>query len=231
MRFHCLVCDYLCGCMILLNIFVSLLDFLLHLDEYLQKWVQEYRNLTYLFLFLIVFVETGLVIMPFLPGDSLLFAAGSIAAMDNTLNVFIVIPLLILAALLGDNTNYFIGSRVGVRIFDLKWRFLKREYLDRTHAFYEKYGGRTLIIARFVPIVRTFAPFAAGLGTMTYRSFIGYCIAGAVLWVTSLTTAGYLLGSHPWVKENFELVVFGIIGVSLLPIFVQFVKSMSAKRQ
>ncbi len=215
--------------MITLNIITGMLDFLLHLDDYMMDWVREYRNLTYLFLFLIVFVETGLVVMPFLPGDSLLFAAGSIAALDNTLNVYIIIPLLILAALLGDNTNYFIGSKIGVRIFDLKWRFLKREYLEKTHAYYEKHGGRTLIIARFVPIVRTFAPFAAGLGTMTYQKFIGYCIAGAVLWVTSLTTAGYLLGSHPWVKENFELVVFGIIGVSLMPIVVQFLRSRFAR--
>lgn len=188
---------------------LSLLDFakewLLHLDEKLQFLVGEYKNLTYLILFAIVFVETGLVVMPLLPGDSLLFAAGSIAAMDgHPLNIFVLIPLLIVAALLGDNTNYFIGSKIGVRIFDLKWKLLKREYLEQTEAFYEKHGGYTLIMARFVPIVRTFAPFAAGLGSMTYKKFIGYCIAGAVLWVTSITTLGYLLGSIPWVHDHFE---------------------------
>jgi membrane-associated protein len=211
--------------MVLLNIFSDLLHFLTHLNDYLNGWMQDYGNWLYAILFLIVFVETGLVVMPLLPGDSLLFAAGALAADPaNEFSIFILIPLLILAALLGDNVNYLIGSRIGVRIFDLKWRLLKREYLDRTHAFYEKHGGRTLIMARFVPIVRTFAPFAAGLGTMSYRKFIGYCISGAVLWVVSISSLGYLLGTHPWVKEHFELVVFGIIGISLLPIIVGYIR-------
>ena len=200
-------------------------DWVLHLDEKLEWLVGEYQTLTYLILFLIVFVETGLVVMPLLPGDSLLFAAGSIAALDGTLNIAILIPLLIVAALLGDNTNYFIGSRFGVRVFDLNWKLLKREYLERTESFYEKHGGYTLIMARFVPIVRTFAPFAAGLGTMKYRTFLMYCIAGAVLWVSSISTLGYVLGSHPWVKAHFETVVFGIIGISLLPVLWQALKS------
>jgi len=200
-------------------------DWVLHLDEKLEWLVGEYQTLTYLILFLIVFVETGLVVMPLLPGDSLLFAAGSIAALDGTLNIAILIPLLIVAALLGDNTNYFIGSRFGVRVFDLNWKLLKREYLERTETFYEKHGGYTLIMARFVPIVRTFAPFAAGLGTMKYRTFLMYCIAGAVLWVSSISTLGYILGSHPWVKAHFETVVFGIIGISLLPVLWQALKS------
>ena len=200
-------------------------DWVLHLDEKLEWLVGEYQTLTYLILFLIVFVETGLVVMPLLPGDSLLFAAGSIAALDGTLNIAILIPLLIVAALLGDNTNYFIGSRFGVRVFDLNWKLLKREYLERTETFYEKHGGYTLIMARFVPIVRTFAPFAAGLGTMKYRTFLMYCIAGAVLWVSSISTLGYVLGSHPWVKGHFETVVFGIIGISLLPVLWQALKS------
>ena len=212
--------------MVLLNIFSELLHFLTHLNDYLNGWMQDYGNWLYGILFLIVFVETGLVVMPLLPGDSLLFAAGALAADPaNNFSLAILIPLLILAALLGDNTNYLIGSRVGVRIFDLKWRLLKREYLERTHAFYEKHGGRTLIMARFVPIIRTFAPFAAGLGTMSYRKFLTYCIAGAVLWVCSISTAGYLLGTHPWVKEHFELVVFGIIGISLLPILIGYLKN------
>lgn len=212
--------------MTLLNIFSDGLHFLTHLNEYLNSWMQEYGNWLYGILFLIVFVETGLVVMPFLPGDSLLFAAGALAANPaNDFNIFILIPLLISAALLGDNTNYFIGSKIGVRIFDLKWRFLKREYLDQTHAFYEKHGGKALIMARFVPIVRTFAPFAAGLGTMTYRKFIGYCIAGAVLWVVSISIAGYLLGSNPWIQKNFEKVVLGIIFISIMPMLYQALKS------
>jgi len=208
-----------------LSIIDFALDWLLHLDEKLQMVVQEYRSFTYIILFTIIFVETGLVLMPLLPGDSLLFAAGSIAALDDTLNIYVLIPLLITAALLGDNTNYFIGSRIGVRIFNLKWRFLKREYLNQTEEFYEKHGGYTLIMARFVPIVRTFAPFAAGMGSMTYAKFIGYCISGAVLWVTSITCLGYALGTQPWVKNNFETVVFAIIGISLLPMVFQFIKN------
>ena len=215
--------------MILMSIFDFLQEWILHFDEKLQWVVGEYRYLAYLFLFIIVFVETGLVVMPFLPGDSLLFAAGSVAALDGTLDIRILIPLLIFAALLGDNTNYFIGSRIGVRIFDLKWRFLKREYLDRTEAFYAKHGGKTLIMARFIPIIRTFAPFAAGLGTMTYRRFIGFCIAGAVLWVSSLTTLGYIFGSHPWVKAHFESVILGIIFISVLPIFYHSLKAKWSK--
>ncbi len=215
--------------MTLLSVIDVALDWLLHLDKHLQALVAEYKSFTYVILFLIVFVETGLVVMPLLPGDSLLFAAGSIAAMDNTLNIFILIPLLICAALLGDNINYFIGSKFGTKVFDLNWKLLKREYLERTEQFYEKHGGYTLIMARFVPIVRTFAPFAAGLGTMSYRKFIGYCISGAVLWVTSISSAGYFFGKLPWVQKNFELVVFGIIGISLLPIVFQAIKTKVSK--
>jgi membrane-associated protein len=212
--------------MTVLNIFSDGLHFITHLNEYLNLWIREYGNWLYAILFLIVFVETGLVVMPLLPGDSLLFAAGALAANPaNDFSIFILIPLLIAAALLGDNTNYYIGSRIGVRIFDLKWKLLKREYLDRTHAFYEKHGGKTLIMARFVPIVRTFAPFAAGLGTMGYRKFIGYCISGAVLWVCSISVAGYLLGSNVWVMKNFEKVVLGIIFISICPMIFQFLKS------
>jgi len=215
--------------MTLLSIATVALDWLLHLDKHLQALVSEYKNLTYIILFAIVFAETGLVILPLLPGDSLLFAAGSIAAMDNTLNVWILIPLLICAALLGDNINYLVGSKLGTRIFDFNIKLLKREYLDKTEEFYQKHGGYTLIMARFVPIVRTFAPFAAGLGTMSYRKFIGYCVAGAILWVTSITTLGYVFGGIPVIKNNFELVVFGIIGISLLPMIYQAVKHKFAK--
>jgi len=215
--------------MTILSIIDFFSDWLLHLDEKLTYLVGTYKNLTYLILFAIVFTETGLVVMPLLPGDSLLFAAGSIAALDNTLNIFVLIPLLIVAALLGDNTNYFIGSRFGTRVFDLNWKLLKREYLTQTEEFYAKHGGYTLIMARFVPIVRTFAPFAAGMGSMTYGKFLTYCIAGAVLWVTSITSLGYALGNHPWVKDHFETVVFGIIGISVLPMIYQAVKSKFKK--
>ncbi len=217
--------------MTVLNIFSDGLHFITHLNEYLNDWIREYGNWLYAILFLIVFVETGLVVMPLLPGDSLLFAAGALAANPaNEFSIFILIPLLIAAALLGDNTNYYIGSRIGVRIFDLKWKLLKREYLDQTHAFYEKHGGKTLIMARFVPIVRTFAPFAAGLGTMGYRKFIGYCISGAILWVCSISIAGYLLGSNEWVMKNFEKVVLCIIFISICPMIYQVIKSKFSKK-
>lgn len=210
--------------MTILNILSDGLHFLTHLTEYLEVWLKNYGVWFYAILALIIFVETGLVVMPLLPGDSLLFAAGALASSSDSLNVWFIIPLLIVAALLGDNTNYFIGSKIGIKIFDLKWRFLKKEYLTKTEAFYEKHGGSTLIMARFVPIIRTFAPFVAGLGSMSYRRFLIFSVTGAVLWVTSITLLGYFFGSLPWVKQNFEIVVFGIIGVSLLPIVFQYLK-------
>jgi membrane-associated protein len=206
----------------------EIIDFVLHINQHLQDFVQAYGALVYALLFLIVFAETGLVVTPFLPGDSLLFAAGALAANEvNNLNVFIIIILLIAAALAGDNTNYFIGRYLakkgeGAKLFGLFT--IRKDYLDKTHSFYEKHGARTIIIARFVPIVRTFAPFVAGVGSMTYSKYITYCIAGAIVWVTMLTMAGYMFGNIEWVKKNFELVVFGIIGVSLLPILVEFIK-------
>jgi membrane-associated protein len=206
----------------------EIIDFILHINQHLQDFVQAYGALVYALLFLIVFAETGLVVTPFLPGDSLLFAAGALAANEvNNLNVFLIIILLIAAALAGDNTNYFIGRYLakkgeGAKLFGLFT--IRKDYLDKTHSFYEKHGARTIILARFVPIVRTFAPFVAGVGSMTYSKYITYCIAGAVVWVTMLTMAGYMFGNIEWVKKNFELVVFGIIGVSLLPILVEFIK-------
>jgi len=217
--------------MTLLHIFSEVWALLSDIRGTMNGWMPDYGNWLYAILFLIVFVETGLVVMPLLPGDSLLFTAGVLAADPaNNFNIYLLIPLLILAALLGDNTNYFIGSKIGVRIFDLKWKLLKKEYLDQTHAFYEKHGGRALIMARFVPIVRTFAPFAAGLGTMTYRKFIVYCISGAVLWVSSISMAGYFLGSNEWVQENFEKVVLGIVFLSVMPMLWQFAKSKLSKK-
>lgn len=206
----------------------EIIDFVLHINEHLQTFVQHYGALVYVLLFVIVFAETGLVVTPFLPGDSLLFAAGALAANElNNLNVVVIIVLLICAALLGDNTNYFIGRFLakkgeGAKLFGIFT--IRKDYLDKTHTFYEKHGARTIILARFVPIVRTFAPFVAGVGNMTYKKYITYCIAGAIVWVTVLTLAGYIFGSHPWVKKNFELVVFGIILISLLPIAFEFLK-------
>lgn len=209
----------------MIDLLTQFFDFIRHLDVHLENIMREYEVMTYLILALIIFCETGLVVTPFLPGDSLLFAAGAITAKTGILNVWLLIPLLFAAAILGDNTNYFFGRYLGTKVFTRDYWFLKRQYIERTQEFYEKYGGRTLVIARFVPIVRTFAPFVAGVGDMTYRRFIGYCLGGGIAWVTSLTLAGYFFGQIPIVKNNFEIVVFGIIGVSVLPIFVEFVRA------
>lgn len=213
----------------MIDLLAQIFDFIRHLDVHLENIMREYELMTYLLLALIIFCETGLVVTPFLPGDSLLFAAGAIVAKTGILNIWLLIPLLFGAAILGDNTNYFFGRFLGNKVFTRDYWFLKRSYIDRTQHFYEKYGGRTLVIARFVPIVRTFAPFVAGVGNMKYRRFIGYCIAGGIAWVTGLTLAGYFFGQIPIVKNNFEIVVFGIIGVSLLPIVVEFVRARMGK--
>jgi membrane-associated protein len=200
-------------------------DFFLHLDKHLADLLTNYGTLTYAILFLIVFVETGLVVMPLLPGDSLLFAAGALAASTGKLELIILIPLLITAALLGDNVNYFIGKFFSKQIKSReRILFFKREYLEQTEAYYEKYGGPTIIMARFVPIVRTIAPFVAGAGSMQYSKYITFCIAGAVLWVAGISTIGYWFGNIEFVKKNFELVVLGIIFFSVLPIIWQMVK-------
>lgn len=209
-----------------MDLIKTLLDFLLHLDTYLDAWANQYGVLLYAILFLIVFTETGLIVMPLLPGDSLLFAAGALAARDtNELNVWVIIPLLIGAALLGDNVNYFVGKFLGNRI-KMRERilFFKREYITETEKFYAKHGGRTVIMARFIPIVRTIAPFVAGAGSMNYSTYIRFCVVGAVLWVFSITLLGYFFGNFPIVQKNFELVVFGIIGLSVLPMIVGVVR-------
>jgi membrane-associated protein len=213
---------------------MEIIDFVLHIDKHLETFIQEYGTLVYLLLFLIVFCETGLVVTPFLPGDSLLFAAGALAANPaNNLNVGLIIFLLICATLIGDNTNYFIGRFLakkgeGAKLFGLFT--IRKDYIEKTHAFYEKNGPRTIILARFVPIVRTFAPFVAGVGSMTYSRYITYCIVGAILWVTMLTCTGYAFGNIPFIKNNFELVVFAIIGISLIPILVEIMKNKMAKK-
>ena len=194
-----------------------LIDFVLHIDRHLDVIIRDYGTLTYLILFLIVFMETGLVVTPFLPGDSLLFAAATFAALGS-LNLIWLILLLISAAILGDATNYFIGHKLGNRLIRTKW--VKKEYLDKTHRFYEKHGGKTIIIARFVPIVRTFAPFVAGVGEMSYRRFASFNVIGGVLWVLSFLLAGYFFGNLPFVKNNFGLVIIAIIIISVLPAII-----------
>lgn len=203
----------------------------LHLDEFLPQWAADYGGWIYAILFLIVFCETGLVVTPFLPGDSLLFAAGAVAATaGDAMNVHIVVGLLIVAAVLGDAVNYHIGKWMGDRVRNGN-RFIKKEHLDRTHAFYEKYGAKTIILARFVPIVRTFAPFVAGVGEMSYRKFFIYNVVGAVLWCVSLTYAGYAMGNMPWVKKNFETIVLAIIFISILPVVFEVVKAKLEARK
>ncbi len=203
------------------------LDFFLHLDDKLQAIIGEYGTTTYVILFLIIFVETGLVIWPFLPGDSLLFAAGAFAG-AGSLNIAIIIVSLFIAAFLGDTVNYFIGKKLGLRILQKKRKngkqLVKQEYIDKTHAFYDKHGPKTIILARFVPIVRTFAPFVAGIGEMNYRKFISYNIIGGAIWVTGLSLLGFFFGNIPIVKENFEIVILGIIFVSVLPIIIEFIR-------
>ncbi len=215
----------------MVDLLKNFLDIILHIDIHLQKWVTEYHNLTYLFLFIIIFMETGLVVTPFLQGDSLLFAAGMVAALDgHPLSIIILIPLLICAAFGGDNTNYSIGKLLGQKVYEKNYRLIRREYLDKTHAFYEKHGGKTLIIARFMPIIRTFAPFVAGVGTMSYLRFISFSIVGNVLWVVSFSLAGYFFGNIPLVKNNFTIVIFVIIFISVLPMIIAMTKKALAKK-
>ncbi|MCU0429058.1 MAG: DedA family protein [Cytophagaceae bacterium] len=201
----------------------QILHFFLHLDEKLIEYIALYGNWTYAIIFAIVFVETGLVIMPLLPGDSLLFAVGSLCAIDS-LNLMLSMVLLFIAAVLGDTLNYSIGRSMGPVVFEKDYRFIKKKYLIQAQEFYEKHGGKAIIIARFVPIVRTFAPFVAGIGKMNYQRFLLFNILGAFVWVVGLTMLGFLFGNIPIVKNNFELVIFGIIGLSLLPIVFAFLK-------
>jgi membrane-associated protein len=203
---------------------LQFVDILLHIDVHLSALVQDYGVWTYLILFAIVFCETGLVVTPFLPGDSLLFAAGALAGL-GALNVGVLIALLVAAAILGDTLNYWIGKWVGPGIFHKDTgRFLKKEHLLRAHNFYEKHGGKTIVLARFVPIVRTFAPFVAGIGRMNYLHFVIYNIAGAVVWVLLFVGGGYWVGNNPAVKKNFSIVIIAIILISVLPMVVEYVR-------
>lgn len=196
----------------------ELVDIVLHLDKHLNGWAADLGPWTYVLLFAIVFCETGLVVTPFLPGDSLLFAVGALSASEGSpIHPIEVSLLLIVAAILGDAVNYAIGRRIGPRVFTEGSRFLKKEHLDRTHAFYEKHGGKTIILARFIPIVRTFAPFVAGIGQMSYRRFALYNVTGAVVWVVLFVWAGWQFGNLPAIKENFHYVILAIIVLSMLP--------------
>ena len=199
------------------------IDFFLHIDKNLALIIQNYGTFTYVLLFLIIFCETGLVITPFLPGDSLIFAAGALAA-SGMMNVIFLFIILSLAAIIGDSINYLIGSMIGPRIFHEKNRFLKKEYLDKTQKFYEKYGGKTIIIARFIPIIRTFAPFVAGIGKMKYKKFLFYNIIGGILWVSLFLFAGYFFGSLSFVKNNFSLVIIAIIIISIIPAIIEYLR-------
>jgi membrane-associated protein len=202
----------------------SLIDLFLHLDEYLSVIIADYGTWTYGILFLVIFLETGFVVTPFLPGDSLLFAAGSFAAL-GALNPVVLFLLLSTAAIIGDTINYWIGHYIGPKAFSGNIRFLKKEYLDRTHEFYEKHGGKTIILARFIPIIRTFAPFVAGVGEMTYWRFITYNVVGGIVWVAIFIFAGFYFGNIPFVKRNFELVILAIIFISVLPPIFEYFKA------
>ena len=199
----------------------TIVDLFLHLDEHLANVIAQYGAWTYAILFAVIFLETGVVVTPFLPGDSLLFAAGTFAALGS-MNVYLLAGLLIVAAILGDTVNYSIGRYLGERAYNIK--FLKKDYFDRTHAFFEKHGGKTIFLARFVPIVRTFAPFVAGIGKMSYGYFITYNFVGGIVWVLLFTFAGYFFGNIPFVRENFELVIIAIILVSVLPMVYEWWK-------
>lgn len=213
-----------------MEIITQLVDFILHLDVHLNEIIKNFGIWTYLILFVIIFLETGVVITPFLPGDSLLFAAGSFAALGS-LNVFVLAITLTFAAILGDTINYWIGHYIGPKAFSGNIRFLKKEYLDRTHEFYERHGGKTIILARFIPIIRTFAPFVAGIGAMDYPRFFFYNVIGAILWVFIFIFGGYFFGNLPFVQENFTLVIMAIIVISVLPGVFEFAREKLRSRK
>jgi len=216
----------------MLHLIHELINFVLHIDTYLEGWICDYQNWTYLILFVIIFCETGLVVTPFLPGDSLLFAAGAFAGKEShPLNIAIIVFLLILAAFSGDNSNYFIGRFLGLTVYEKDYRLIKKEYLNKTHAFYEKHGGMALIIARFMPIIRTFAPFVAGVGTMKYLRFVSFSIIGNILWVNLFAFGGFFFGNITYVRTHFTLVILGIITISLLPVITAVIKNLAERKK
>lgn len=212
-----------------MNALTYLIDIFLHLDKYLGVIINNYGFETYLILFFIIFLETGLVVTPFLPGDSLIFAAAAFAAM-GMLNIYILVGILIVAAVLGDTVNYEIGRVFGNRLIKISGgKLIKKEHLDKTNKFYEKHGGKTIIFARFIPIVRTLAPFVAGIGKMHYKNFISFNAIGGAVWVFGVSSLGYFFGNIPVVKENFEIVIIGIIVISVLPVVIEFLKNKIKK--
>ena len=203
---------------------MDLLNFILHVDEHLFEFITNYGTWIYAILFLIIFVETGLVVMPFLPGDSLLFAAGALAASTGAMNPWLLILLLFIAAVAGDTLNYQIGKYIGPRVFEIDSKFINKQHLIKTHEFFERHGGKTIIFARFIPFARTFAPFVAGAGSMNYKFFLTYNVIGGFLWISSFITLGYLFGNMPIIKDNFTYLIFGIIILSVLPAIVGFIR-------
>jgi membrane-associated protein len=210
-----------------MDTFAYAIDMFLHLDRYLGTVINQYGFETYLMLFIIIFLETGIVVTPFLPGDSLIFAAASFAAM-GMLNIYVLIGILMVAAILGDTSNYEIGRLLGSKMIK-SGKFIKKEHIDKTNKFYEKYGGKTIIFARFIPIVRTLAPFVAGIGTMSYKKFISFNIIGGMLWVVLVSICGYFFGSIPIVKNNFSMVVIAIVIISIMPAVIEVLKSKMKK--
>jgi len=209
-----------------MEILKTVIDMLLHMDEYMKLIIQQYGALTYAILFVVIFIETGVVIFPFLPGDSLIFAAGTFAAIGE-FNPWLLFLLLSFAAVLGDTANYSIGNRVGEKAYNSKW--IKKEYIDKTHAFFQKHGGKTIFLARFVPIVRTFAPFVAGMGEMSYKYFISYNVVGGITWVGIFLSLGYFFGNLPFVQKNFEVVIIAIVLISVLPAIFEWWKEKQNK--
>lgn len=212
-----------------MDLLTTLIDIFLHLDKFLGDIITQYGTLTYIILFAVIFCETGLVVTPFLPGDSLIFAAGTFAAM-NRLNPWILFVLLVVAAVGGDALNYWIGHKIGPRAYTGEIKLIKKEYIDRTHAFFEKHGGKTIFLARFVPIVRTFAPFVAGVGNMSYGYFFRYNVIGGISWVTIFLSLGYFFGAMPFVQKNFELVIIAIILISVVPMLIEWIKARNEKK-
>ena len=213
-----------------MDFILKLIDIFIHLDEYLGQVIRNYGTWTYMLLFLVIFMETGLVVTPFLPGDSLIFAAGTFAGM-GALNIWILWGVLCAAAILGDTVNYWIGHYIGPKAFSGQVPFLKKKYLDRTHAFYESHGGKTIILARFVPIIRTFAPFVAGIGAMTYTHFITYNVVGGIAWVSLFLFGGYFFGGLKFVQDNFSFVVIAIILISVMPAVIEIIKEHGRNRK